>query len=70
MQVTNTTREPLSFLKKGFAVNNGVPETVGIQPGETVDIDVDPEDAQVKGALFVRSLIEGSVEQQRKPPQT
>ena len=55
MKITNNTRETLSFNLKGKA-RDGNPLTGSVAPGETADLDVDPEDAQVKGRIFAGAI--------------
>ncbi len=55
MKITNNTRETMSFVLNGKA-KDGNPPTDSIEPGETKDLDVDPESAQVKGRIFAGAV--------------
>jgi len=50
MRITNHTRETLDFIVRGKA-KNGVAPTGSVAPGLTKDLDVDPNDPQLRGRL-------------------
>lgn len=55
MKITNNTRETMSFTLNGKAKDGNSP-TDSIEPGETKDLDVDAESAQVKGRIFAGAI--------------
>lgn len=64
-KVTNTTTVPLEMLVKGWKVKNGIPETVGIAPGETAEVDLDLDHAHTKGHIIAGALLVSDVVQER-----
>lgn len=54
-RMTNTTRRTLNFVVKGPA-KNGVPPTDHIEPGETKDLDVDMDSANVRGHILAGTI--------------
>lgn len=61
MRLTNTTRETIDVPVKGEA-RDGHASTDHILPGETKTVNVDPENATVKGLLFAGALVPAASE--------
>lgn len=57
MRLTNTTRETIDVIVKGEA-KDGVPPTDSVAPGETKNVNADPENVAFRGHLFAGSLVE------------
>ena len=55
MRLTNNTSENISFLVKGEPKDGHAP-TDSIRPGETKNVNVDPENPSIKGLLFAGAL--------------
>jgi hypothetical protein len=55
MRITNNTRETQNFIIRGKP-KDGVPPTGHVPPGETVDLDVDPNDPTLRGAIFAGAV--------------
>lgn len=51
-KVTNNTREVVDLPVKDGKVRDGVPETVAIEPGQTVDVSIDLESASIQGRIL------------------
>jgi hypothetical protein len=56
MRLTNPTREAISVLVKGEPKDGDAP-TESIAPGETKNVNVDPENPTIKGMLFAGALV-------------
>jgi len=54
-KITNNTRETMSFTVAGNP-KDGHPQTDSVEPGETKDLDVDLESAQVKGRILAGAI--------------
>jgi len=57
MRVTNTTTQRLTVILKGEAKDGHAP-TDSLEPGETKDVAVDPENVSFKGLLFAGALVD------------
>ena len=57
MRVTNTTTQRLTVILKGEAKDGHAP-TDSLDPGETKDVTVDPENVSFKGLLFAGALVD------------
>ena len=64
-RVTNLSRAGMDFV---VGIKGGEPVTEHIKSGETRDIDIDPESAQVKGRLAAGTISVGRVTPSKVQP--
>jgi hypothetical protein len=58
MRLTNTTRETLPAIPVKGEAKDGQAPTESLLPGETRNLNVDPENPTVRGYLFAGALVE------------